>query len=348
VIAAGIAAALAAAVANAMALVLQAAEARQMPAREAMHASLLRRLAHRPRWLAGTALMLGAGILQVVALALAPIAVVQPMLATSQLVLLSVARLKLGERVGRRELIGSLAIVLGLTAVVFAAPRHSIVHINGRIVLPLTVVGTVAVVLFLVGRTHHRMQLSIVIGAGFAYSWADFASKLLANELSSAQWLGALWAVGVIGLGALAFLEENTALQHRPAITVAPVIGAIKVPLPVLMALWTGVETWGGHPLHIAILLFGLALVAMGAARLGGSETVARASGADTAPAGHRPGEGPTRRPAEDTTRRPAEEPTRRPGQDPARRPGEDPARRPGEDREIKSFERPSDLSVSG
>ncbi len=311
---AGIASALAAALANAFALVLQAAEARQAPAREAMHVSLLRRLAHRPRWLAGTGLMVVAGILQVVALALAPIAIVQPMLATSQLVLLAVARVKLGERVGRREMTGSLAIVLGLTAVVVMAPRHTVVHSSGRVVVPLVAVGSVAILMFLAGRAHHRARLSIVIGAGFAYSWADFASKLLANSVSSAQWLGALWVIGVIGLGTIAFLEENTALQHRPAVTVAPVIGAIKVPLPVLMALWSGVEGWSAHPRQISILLFGLVLVALGAAQLAGSKTVARVSGGETAVDGE---QGPS-------------------------------TPWPEDGREIKSSKRPSDLTLSG
>jgi hypothetical protein len=285
VIGVGIVAAVAAAVANAFAVVLQAAEARQAPDREGMHASLLRRLARRPRWLAGTALMLVAGVLQIVALSQAPIAIVQPTLATSQLVLLAVARVKLGERIGRAEVLASLAIVGGLSAVVVVAPRHTIVQAGGRVVLPLLVVGAVSLALFLVGRLHHLARLSIVLGAGFAYSWADFASKLLANEVSASRWgTGALWAIGVVGFGTVAFLEENTALQHRPAVTVAPVIGAIKVPLPVLMALWAGVENWSARPIHIGVLVFGLTVVAVGAAMLARSETVARVSSGEAEP----------------------------------------------------------------
>lgn len=44
------------------------------------------------------------------------------------------------------------------------------------------------------------------------------------------------------------------------------------------MALWTGVETWGPNALQVGFLLAGLPLVAGGAARLGRSETVARAA----------------------------------------------------------------------
>lgn len=56
-IVAGIAVALAAAVANAFAMVLQAAEDREAPLSKGGRISLLIALAHRRRWIAGTALM---------------------------------------------------------------------------------------------------------------------------------------------------------------------------------------------------------------------------------------------------------------------------------------------------
>jgi hypothetical protein len=65
---AGILVALAASVANAFAVVLQAAEDRRTPLSEGAHASLLVRLVHRPRWLAGTALMALAWPLQILGL----------------------------------------------------------------------------------------------------------------------------------------------------------------------------------------------------------------------------------------------------------------------------------------
>ena len=77
----GIAVALVAVFANAFAIVLQAAETRRAPLSDAGRPSLLVRLARRPRWLAGTALLVAAWPLQVLALALAPITVVQPLLA---------------------------------------------------------------------------------------------------------------------------------------------------------------------------------------------------------------------------------------------------------------------------
>jgi drug/metabolite transporter (DMT)-like permease len=287
---AGILLALAASVANAFAVVLQAAEDRQAPLSEGAHASLLVRLAHRPRWLAGTALMVVAWPLQILALTLAPITVVQPILATTQLVLLAVAKVQLHEHVGRLEVLGALAIVVGVAVVVWAAPRHTVGQPGaGRIALPLVVVGLAAIFAYGLGRLRPRATLSLVVGAGLAYAWVDFANKLLSNDLSTSRWgLAAVWLAATLALGGLAFLEETTALQRRPAVTVTPVVGAVQDPLPVLMALWSGVESWGTGAHRIAPLIGGLAIVTAGAAILGRSSAVARLAGDETVAAAGR------------------------------------------------------------
>jgi hypothetical protein len=284
--------ALAAAVANAFAVVFQAAEASESPVAEGGRLSLLVRLARRPRWLAGTGLLVVAWPLQILAPGLAPITVVQPTLSASQLVLLAIARIRLGERVGRLEMLGALAIVAGVSAVVAAAPRHSIRDpAAGRVAVPLVVVGVAAIGAYVLFRLQPRARLSVVIGAGLAYAWVDFVNKLLANDISQGDWvLAVIWLVVTIAFGALAFLEETTALQVRPAVTVAPVIGAVQDPLPVVMALWAGVEVWGSASHRVAPLAVGLALVTAGGALLGRSRAVARVSGKEEVPPhGNRP-----------------------------------------------------------
>jgi hypothetical protein len=267
-IAAGIAVALAASVANAFAVVFQAAEDRRSPTAQAGRLALLRSLAHRPRWLAGTGLMVLAWPLQVLALGLAPITIVQPTLSSSQLVLLAVARSKLGERVGRAEAFGALAIVAGVSAVIAAGPRHSVSDpAAGPVAVALAVVGAAALGGYATGRLRPRRALALVIGAGFAYAWIDFVNKLLADDVAAGRFgLAGVWLAATVIVGALAFLQETTALQRRPAVTVAPVIGAVQQPLPVLMALWTGVETWGGAAHRIVPVILGLTLSTAGAA----------------------------------------------------------------------------------
>jgi drug/metabolite transporter (DMT)-like permease len=280
--AAGVLVALAAAVANAFAIVLQASEARRAPITRAGRVSLLAGLIHRPRWMAGTGLLIVAWPLQILALGLAPITVVQPTLATSQIVLLVLARVRLRESVGAPEAVGAATILVGVAAVVWAAPHHTVTDAAAaRVAQPLSLVGVAAVLAYALGRRRGR-ALAFVIGAGLAYAWVDFANKLLANDISKAHWvLAVVWLATTVAVGALAFLQETSALQRRPAVTVAPVVSAVQDPLPVLMALWAGVETWGAGSQKLAPLACGLAFVTVGGVLLGRSRAVARLSGGE-------------------------------------------------------------------
>jgi drug/metabolite transporter (DMT)-like permease len=276
--AAGIAVALAAAMTNAWAIVLQASETRRTPAAEGMRVALLRGLARRSRWRLGAGLLALAGALQVLALALAPITLVQPALSTSLLVLLALTRARLGDRVGALELTGALAIGVGLALVVVAGPHHtSTAGAGGRSVAPLATVGVAALIAFAVGRARPHVAVWLTVGAALAYSWSDFAAKLLAGRISTGHWpVAVVWLAALLAFGAVAFLEESSALQHVSPVAVSPLIDAIKVPVPVLMALWAGAERWQAGPLRLVALAAGLVAVAGGAAALGRSASVAR------------------------------------------------------------------------
>lgn len=269
---AAVALALAAAVANAFAVVLQALEDRQAPTSDSGRLALLVGLAHRPRWLAGTALMVLAWPVQVLALSLATISVVQPLLVADQLVLLALARARLDERVGQAEALGALAIVFGAVTVVVVSPHHAAHRAGAPATVPLLAVGLAGLLMYALARLRAGAPLLLLVGAGLAYAWVDFASQLVAGTVSAHQWVyAALWLAAVIGIGGLAFLQETTALQHRPAVTVEPVIAAVHQPLPVLMAFWAGIEAWGHGTARLAILIAGLAVLTAGATLLGRS-----------------------------------------------------------------------------
>ena len=267
VIALGMTIALAAAVANAAAAVLQADAARRAPRRGKIGFWLLRILMRRPRWLLGTILMVLAWPLQVLALANAPITVVQPMLATYAVVLLVFAHFWKHGRVSRRDVWGVLAITAGIVCVVTAAPhRDAINPPASHLLAPVMVIGLAAIAAYGVSRVTRRGPGALIIGAGLAYAWVDFANKLLSNAFASGEVaLGGIWIVTILAMGTLALLQENAALQRGRVIHVAPLIGALQDPLPVLMSLWAGVETWGSKPREIGLLALGLALVVLGA-----------------------------------------------------------------------------------
>ncbi len=281
-IAVGVLIAFAAAVANAFALVFQAQEARGTSEQEAARFALLWDLARRPRWLAGTGLLVIAWPLQIVSLSFAPLTVVQPVLASFQLILVVIARFYLREHVGRTEWLGALAVTAGVTLVIVGAPHRTVTHPDAaRVAVPLA------------ARSGSRLwSPSPSLGdgrhagwcwpsvPGSGYAWVDFSDKLVSNAFSDGKVLAAVvWLVAVAGFGAIAFVQENTALQRRSAVQVGPVIGAIQEPLPVLMALAGGVEAWAGGVLRLADLAAGLALAGLGAAVLAHSPAVARTSG---------------------------------------------------------------------
>src|SRR5437762_504099 len=110
----GIAAAAGASTLYSLGIVLQAMDAREAPGEEHLRLALARGLVRRARWLAGTCLSILGFPLQVVALMLAPLVVVQPALAAGLLVLLIFGQRMLGEHAGKYEYISVLAITIGV------------------------------------------------------------------------------------------------------------------------------------------------------------------------------------------------------------------------------------------
>ena len=97
----GIVAAVAASLLYNASIALQALEAREVPGEHSLRPSLIGRLVRNRRWLGATALGLAGWPLEVAALLLAPLTVVQPCLASGLILLLWLGATQLGERPGR-------------------------------------------------------------------------------------------------------------------------------------------------------------------------------------------------------------------------------------------------------
>jgi hypothetical protein len=280
----GAAIAFASAVGNAVALVLQAMEARNSPREESSSLRLLLALARRPRWVVGTLLLIVSWPLQIVALGFAPITVVQPMLSSFQLVLLGLAHFWLKERTTWREWGGALGIVGGVTVLILAAPHRAVLHPPAwRLAPPLALLALSIITIHFLARANRRRKsprnfnaMDLTIGAGLGYAWTDLVDKLVSNNLYSHHWIvAALWLISVMISGALALTYEQSALQTRPASEVGPLVGALQEPLPVVLALWGGLEYWQGGAGRAAALAVGLVLVGAGATLIARSPVVA-------------------------------------------------------------------------
>jgi drug/metabolite transporter (DMT)-like permease len=257
---------------------LQALEARRVRLYRTVQVSLLARLARRRLWVGAIALAIAGWPLQLLALALAPLTLVQPIIALGVVLLLVLAARILHERIGPRELVGCAGIVLGVAGIAWAAPARSDSH-AGALALGLVLGGLGAVVAAPYvaaagGRALSALWLVVAAGAGDA--WAAFGAKLVVDELSRDGWLAAA-AFGVASATALGagLLSETSALQHFPVSRVGPAVMAMQVVIPVLLAPVVGGERWGDTPLGGAVLVVSLALVACSGVALTASRAIA-------------------------------------------------------------------------
>jgi drug/metabolite transporter (DMT)-like permease len=256
------------------AVALQALEARQVDA--AGGAGLLRRLATRPRWLAATALAIAGWPLQVAALALAPLTVVQPTLAVGLVLLLVLGVRLLGEPATARDVAAAAAIAAGLALLAWAAPGETRVHAG--VATLAAVLGPLAAIAALpwLGRARAGGTL-LVLAAGCGYAASGITSKLLTDALAGSELLAAAaWAAGTAAVAGVALGDEMGALRRVGAARVAAGAFALQTIVPVLAAPALTGEHWTGTPLGGGAILAGLALVVAGALTLGVGAPVGR------------------------------------------------------------------------
>jgi drug/metabolite transporter (DMT)-like permease len=276
VLALGIVAAVGASLLYNTSIALQALEAREVPGEHSLRPSLIGRLVRNRRWLGATALGLAGWPLEVVALLLAPLTVVQPCLASGLILLLWLGATRLGERPGPREWIAVAAIVLGVLGVALTAPDRSTDHAGGGAIALAAILIAIPLLApyALRGRAGAFGTLAVV-SAGCGYAWTAIASKLLTDELASGALLVAIGWLATAGISeALALLSEMSALQRQPATHVAPVMFAVQVLVPVLLAPLIFSESWGSTPLGGVALVASMLIAVAGTVLLAGSRAV--------------------------------------------------------------------------
>jgi hypothetical protein len=276
VLALGIAAAVGASVLYNTSIALQALEARDVPHEHSLRVSLIGKLIRNPKWLGATALGLLGWPLEIVALLLAPLTVVQPCLVSGLVVLLWLGATKLGETPGRREFIAVGAIVAGVAGVAWAAPDRTTDHAGTvAVAIALGLVAIPIVAPYLLRRRAATLSFLAVLSAGFGYAWTAVASKLLTDELAAGTLLiAAVWLATALASEGLALLSEMSALQRRPATNVAPVMFAVQVLVPVILAPLIFEERWSTTPLDGAILVAFMAVALAGTMLLASSKVV--------------------------------------------------------------------------
>jgi drug/metabolite transporter (DMT)-like permease len=247
-------------------------DAKQAPRGEHLRLALARHLLRRGRWLLGTGLSILGWPLQLVALLLAPLVVVQPALAAGLLVLLFLAQRMLGEHAGRMEHLATLAIVIGVIGAGLAAPPRTSGHgsENLAITLVLLGIGVASLLPYALRLFAHPPAVLTMVGAGLAGAWSGVATKLASDDLANGHvGLAIAWGLSTAVASGVSVLSEMSALQERPAIQVAPVVFVTQTVVPIVVAPLLFGESfadtpWAGVPLSaaLALLIAGAALLA--------------------------------------------------------------------------------------
>jgi len=183
---------------------------------------------------------------------------------------------RLGETPGRREYGAVAAIVLGVAAIAWAAPERTTSNAGAVPIAIALVLVTIPVLAPYVvrGRANAAGTLAVV-AAGFGYAWTAIASKLLTDELSAGSLLVAVvWLATAAASEAIALLSEMSALGRRPATRVAPVMFAVQVVVPVILAPLIFGESWSDTPGGGAGLVVAILLILSGVIALAGSRAV--------------------------------------------------------------------------
>jgi hypothetical protein len=301
----GIGAAVGASVFYSLGIALQAMDAKEAPHSEHLRLALVWGLVRRGRWMLGTGLSIIGWPLQVLALLLAPLVVVQPALAAGLLVLVFLGQRMLGEHAGRHEHVAMAAIVIGVVGAGLCAPPRSTGHTSERLtILIVLLVLAVASLLPYLLRAVRRSPASVtIVCAGLAFGWSGVATKLASDDLSHGYLIvAAAWGLATAAASAVGVLSESSSLQSRPAIQVAPVVFVTQTVVPVALAPVLFGERFSDTPLGGVPLGLSIALLVTGAALLVRSPLLLALMGGE--PISHASGSAPSRStPSEETIR---------------------------------------------
>ena len=266
-------------------LILEKRALARLPAIDARHAlRLLRVLLTAPAWLAGFGLMLCGFALQVVALTLAPVSVVQPVLGSGVVILLVLSRIVLRETLKRLELVCVLAMAAAIVVIALSATGaagHVGHQANGlllaAVALPAAAfaAGLGASAMRQEPSGRHRLPsigVSYAVASGLLYGVATLALKAMSGTLAQHGKADASLLLAVasspypyvtVGCSAIGMLIFQTGLQRCRVSIVGPVSNITGSVFFLVAGTWLFGERLPADPARLALRLAGIAVAAV-------------------------------------------------------------------------------------
>lgn len=269
-------AALLAAFTFAMSAVLQQESARELPEEESLTLKMAADLVRNRSWLAGVGAMVGAYLLQAIALGFGPVAIVEPIIVTELIFAVPIAVRHAGKRPGLREWAGMALAAAGVGAFLIAAhPTGGHPNPPGpRWVYgfaPWAAIGGL-LVFFARGPESPRRAGLLAAAAGVTFGLMSLLTKSMVSVLTHHGFLAMLeswqpWVLVVVG--AAGFMVSQSAYQAAPLASSLPIMDTIEPVSAVAYAAYVlhehislsgvdlGVEAAGGIAAIVGVFLLG-------------------------------------------------------------------------------------------
>lgn len=224
--------ALGAAVSFAVANVAQMSAARRAPSTGRLGVGLLGHLIRDRVWLLGFLASVAGFGLQAVALYLAPVVLVQPLIVTELLFALPMAASRAGARLGRREWTGTTLVATGLGVfVAFGKPSGQAAQVSLRhlILAGASLAMALVVLIALAERRPDRPTFrasALAAAASICFGYMAILTKVVGHEFADRK-LGALahappWMLAVVAVGGLLLVQ--TAFRIAPLSVSLPIV----------------------------------------------------------------------------------------------------------------------------
>jgi drug/metabolite transporter (DMT)-like permease len=239
----------------------------------------------RSKWFAlGMLVALGAWVFHVAALAMAPLSVVQAVIAGGLVFLTVLAERYFGCSVGTRQWAGVGLTALGLVLLAITLPHHGGHSSYSTVGMIAFESGLLALGTFLVlskkldSHEHHGVMLGTA--AGILFGVSDVAIKAITTSLGTGGGIAVLtpWLVTCIAASVIAFYASARGLQKGEAVPVITLTSAAAN----VTAISGGILVFGdpmpGDPIGIVLQSFAFVLVIVAAALMPAPLRAARAT----------------------------------------------------------------------
>lgn len=237
-------------------------------------ARLVAALLRRPEWLAGIALAVVSNGLEALALAFAPLAVVQPLLVSELIFAIPVSARLVGVRLGIREWAALVAVAAGLAAALWgtAPSGGSATGSWARWLLVGGALAGTACVLATVGRRRTALVRASCYAAAAALVFA-VSSALMAATVHGFATTGfdgfarpAPYAMAVASISGLLLIQS--AYQAGPLAVTMPMVDWVEPIVAVLLGVSVLGESIDTQPVHVAVVGLGALAALAGIVRL--------------------------------------------------------------------------------